>query len=239
MVTGDGHRKRLREKFLAFGLDKFTDDEIVELLFTLGTPRRDCKQMAREAIRRFGGLARTLEAQPEELEKIPGVGPNNVIGVRLIQAIARKYLRERMLRGEFINSFNDVLDYFAHTLRGEKTEAIHLLFLNAQNVIVGEERLASGSSASVALTPRMALEKAVAHGAVNVVMAHNHPGGAPDPSEQDIRLTRRLYVALRHADIWLREHLIIAPDHYYSFMREGMIEKFEQEFQKLSGKLWR
>ncbi len=236
---GAGHRRRLREKFLEFGLDKFTDDEIVELLLTLATPRKDCKQAARDALNQFGGLSGVLEASIDDLQKINGIGPSNAFGVRLIQSIARKFLRERIIREDYLNSFSDALDYFMHTMRGERNECFHILYLNSQNAILHEERLTTGTASSVALHPRQVIEKALAHAAVSIVIAHNHPGGDPTPSKQDINLTRQLYVAGRFSDLWLRDHLIIATNDYFSFANDGLIKQFENEFDKLSKKMWK
>lgn len=234
---GAGHRKRLRDKFLEHGLDKFTDDEIVELLFTLTTPRRDCKQMARAALARFGSLAKTLEAVPEELTAIDGVGPTNVFGLRLVHAIARKYLRDKIIREDYIGSFDAVLDYFTHALRDSKSEAFHVLFLNSQNAILGEERVATGSPHHVMLSPRQVMEKALGYGATTVVLAHNHPGGSSRPSPEDLALTREMVYTARLLDLWVREHLIIARQGHYSFWQEGLIEKFEADFERFHDRL--
>ncbi|VAX14885.1 UPF0758 family protein, partial [hydrothermal vent metagenome] len=147
----EGHRKRLREKFLAFGLEKFTDDEIIELLLTLGTPRKDCKQTARRAIKEFGGLAEVLEAPAEKLQNVEGIGPSNIFGIRLIHSIARKFLRDKMIREQYMDSFNEALDYFTHAMRDQKSESFHVLFLSSQNAILGEEKLSVGSPSHVAL----------------------------------------------------------------------------------------
>ena len=79
-----GHRQRLREKFLKNGLDGFLDYEIIELLLTLGTPRKDCKQSAKDTLKKFGSLKAVLEAEPTELKEIKGIGDNNVFGLSLI-----------------------------------------------------------------------------------------------------------------------------------------------------------
>ncbi len=235
----EGHRARLREKFLEFGLEKLTDDEIVELLLTLATPRKDCKLIAREALKRFGSLAGVLEASADELQKVSGIGPTNAFGVRLIHSIARKFLREKIIREDFINSFSDVLDYFTHALRGQKHESFHILFLNSQNAILHEERLSTGSPTHVAFYPRQVIEKALSHAATNIVLAHNHPGGEAEPSKHDINLTRQLYIAARFTDLWVREHLIISSGGYYSFLNKGLMDKFEQEYEKLNKKIWK
>src|SRR3989344_7276220 len=108
---GTGHRKRLRNRFLQAGLDGFLDYEIVELLLTLGTPRKDCKQMAKTAIKEFGGLRGVLDASLEELQKIKGIGPSNVFGVKLFQAIAERYSREKILKLVKLDSPKAVADY--------------------------------------------------------------------------------------------------------------------------------
>ena len=92
-----GHRWRLREKFLKGGLRGFLDYEIVELLLTLGTPRRDCKQQALDALQRFKVLRRVLEADEEELQEIKGIGPHNVFGIKLVQEVSRLFLKEKMM----------------------------------------------------------------------------------------------------------------------------------------------
>lgn len=233
----EGHRRRLREKFLEHGLDKFTDDEIIELLLTLATPRRDCKQTARRALAEFGSFAAVLEAPLEELGKVEGIGPSNAFGIRLIHSIARKFLRDKILRENYVNSFEEVLDYFTHALRDQRHESFHVLFLNSQNAILSEERLSIGSPTHVALTPRELMEKALKHAATTLVLAHNHPGGSARPSEQDISLTREMVFAAGFLDLSVREHLIISSGGHFSFMKEGLIKKFEEEFARFHKKL--
>lgn len=82
---GEGHRKRLRERFLQAGLDGFLDYEVIELLLTLGTPRKDCKQQAKEALKKFGNLQGVFEASTQELQQIKGIGPENIFGIKLFQ----------------------------------------------------------------------------------------------------------------------------------------------------------
>lgn len=232
-----GHRKRLRDKFLTHGLDKFTDDEIVELLLTLATPRKDCKQPARETLKHFGSLAAVLDASVDELTRINGVGPTNAFGVRLVHAIARKFLRDKLIQENYIDSFDAVLDYFTHALRDQKKESFHVLFLNSQNSILHEERLSVGSPHHVILSPRQVMEKALFHSATTLVLAHNHPGGEATPSEEDMALTKELVFTARLLDLWVREHIIIASKGYYSFWQEGLIQKYESEFNVFHDRL--
>ena len=92
-----GHRKRLREKFIKSGLAGFHDYEIIELLLSLGTPRKDCKPQAKEAIKKFSSLRGVLEASPEELQQIDGIGPHSAFGIKLVQEVAREFLKEKII----------------------------------------------------------------------------------------------------------------------------------------------
>ncbi len=93
----EGHRKRLRERFIKSGLAGFHDYEIIELLLTLGSPRKDCKQQAKEAIKQFKTLRGVLEAPSEELQQIKGIGPHSALGIKLVQEVAREFLKEKII----------------------------------------------------------------------------------------------------------------------------------------------
>ena len=108
----EGHRKRLREKFIRSGISGFYDYEIVELLLTLGTPRKDCKQQAKAAIRKFKTLRGVLEASMEELQEVKGIGPHNNFGIKLFQEISERYLKEKIIGEKIIlKSAKAVFDY--------------------------------------------------------------------------------------------------------------------------------
>ncbi|MDH5638775.1 MAG: DNA repair protein RadC, partial [Nitrospinota bacterium] len=233
------HRGRLREKFLQHGLEKLTDDEIVELLLTLATPRRDCKQIARDALDSFGGLAPVLEASVDDLQKIEGIGATNAMGITMVHQIARKFLRERIIKGNYLSSFDEALEYFTHAMKSSGRETLHVLYLSSQNAILGEERFSTGSPGSVTAHPRQVIENAFKFSAASVVMAHNHPGGDVAPSADDVRTTRNLYFALRFMDLSLRDHLIITAEAHYSFMKEGLMDSFEKQYETVSKKIWK
>ncbi|UCG13452.1 MAG: DNA repair protein RadC [Deltaproteobacteria bacterium] len=225
-----GHRERLRQKFLKQGLEKLTDEEIVELLLTLATPRRDCKMIAREALRRFGGLAGVLEASLDDLQQVPGIGPKNGLGLKLIHEVARKFLQERLIGREFLSSSREVYEYLLHSLRDLKREVFKVIFLNGRNEVIQVETLFEGSLTSSAVYPREVIRSALGHHAAALVFAHNHPSGDPTPSNQDFTITRDLFLAARIMGIHVLDHLIIGRNRYYSFADQGQIRKWETEF---------
>jgi DNA repair protein RadC len=225
-----GHRERLRHKFLSHGLSKLTDEESIELLLTLGTPRRDCKQIAREALRRFAGLAGVLEAPIVELKQVPGIGPKNALGLKLVHDVARRFLQERLKGREFISSSQEVYEYLLHSLRDLKKEVFKVIFLNGRNEVIQVETLFEGSLTSSAVYPREVIKSALDHHAAALVFAHNHPSGDPAPSAQDFTITRDLFLAGKIMSIQVLDHLIIGRNRYYSFADHGNIKKWETEF---------
>ena len=106
-----GHRKRLREKFIKSGLAGFHDYEIIELLLSLGTPRKDCKQPAKEVIKKFKSLRGALEAPLEELQQIDGIGPHSAFGIKLVPEVAKEFLKEKILDKPIYKSAQEVFDY--------------------------------------------------------------------------------------------------------------------------------
>ena len=233
---GAGHRQRLREKFLSRGIDAFNEAEVVELLLTLGTPRKDCKEMARALIARFGSLSKTLEASQAELEQVHGIGPANSFALHLVHGVARRYLKERLIGKEYLRSTREVADYLIHAMRDLGRETFVAIFLDASFGILGSETIAEGSIAAATVYPRELIRRAFDHHAAALVVAHNHPSGNLNPSAEDQALTRRLFVAMALVDIQLLDHVIVGGSgQTYSFADHGLMAEIRQECQPLLG----
>jgi DNA repair protein RadC len=229
-ATREGHRKRLRERFLKSGISGFLDYEVVELLLSLGTPRRDCKQAAKEAIKKFQTLRGVLEASPEELQQIKGIGAHSAFGIKLIQEVASEFLKAKMLEKPFYHSSREVFDYLYFAMRGLKKEVFKVLYLTSQNQIIDTVDLSEGTVNSSSVSPREVIEGALRYNAAALIFAHNHPSGATDPSTADMSITRELVYAGRIMHIKILDHIIIGDNRFYSFAGEGLIEKYETEF---------
>ena len=202
---GDGHRKRLREKFLNSGLLGFHDYEVIELLLTLGTPRKDCKNAAKSALKRFKTLQGVLEASVKELCQVDGIGPKNLFGVKLIKEVADRYLEKRLI---------------------EK-----VIYLDAKNKVIETETLFKGTLTASSVYPREVVAAAMNHHSAALIFAHNHPSGDPKPSKADISLTRQLLFACRMMGIIVHEHLVIGDNRYFSFADQGYIARMNREFE--------
>jgi DNA repair protein RadC len=232
-----GHRKRLREKFLKSGLAAFHDYEIVELLLSLGTPRKDCKAPAKEALRKFQTLRGVLEASPEELQQIKGIGPHSVFGIRLVQEVGREFLKARIIDKPFFTSTQEIFDYLYHSMRGLKKEVFKVIYLNSRNQVMETVDLSEGTVNSSVVPPREVIEGAIKSHAVSLVFVHNHPSGSPEPGQADKDLTRELVYAGKIMQLKVLDHIVIGDNKYFSFAAQGLIEEYEMDYlnMKLRG----
>lgn len=206
---GEGHRKRLRDRFLQSGLDGFLDYEIVELLLTLGTPRRDCKQMAKDAIKKFKGLKGVLDAQIEELQHIDGIGPSNAFGLKLSQAVSEQYAKEKLSDLTRLDSQQLVFNFLREKIGKKNKEHFVLLCLDARNNLIVDDVSVGVLNASL-VHPREVFRKAISVGAAKVIVAHNHPSGDPSPSADDIVTAKRLKEAGEIVGISVIDQVVIS-----------------------------
>lgn len=229
---GEGHRHRLREKFIEGGLERFSDEEVVEFLLTLGTPRKDVKLQAREALKRFDNLSGVLSAPINKLTAIKGIGTKNALYLNLVHQVAGRYLKDRVRGKTFFGSSKAVFDYLFHSMRDLKREVFKVLFLNRKNELILDQDVFLGSLTGSAVYPREIMSLALEYKAAAMVFVHNHPSGDPAPSAEDRRLTRDLVWASRLLMIQILDHVIIGNNTYYSFADEGFIKGYLREFEK-------
>lgn len=228
--TTSGHRRRLRERFLKSGLSGFADYEIVELLLSLGTPRRDVKAQAKEAIKRFKTLRGVLSASPEELQQINGIGLHSVFGILLVQAVSREFLKEKILDQHVYQSAQEIFEYLYHSMRDLKKEVFKVIYLTSRNQIIDTVDLFEGTIGQASVSPRQVMESALEKNAASLIFVHNHPSGDSAPSKNDNELTRDLVYAGGILGLKVLDHIIIGNDKYYSYAGEGLIVQYELDY---------
>lgn len=230
---GDGHRQRLRDRFLSSDLEGFHDYEVIELLLTLTTPRKDCKDAAKAALKKFKTLQGVLEASPRELGDVEGIGPKNLFGIKLIKAVADRYLAKRLLNKDPIQNSKELFDYLYHSIRDKDRECFIAIYLDAKNKVISTKTLFQGTLTASSVYPREVVRSALDHQAAALIFAHNHPSGEPNPSSEDISLTRQLVFACRVMGITVHEHLVIGDNRYFSFADQGYITRMNQDYDAL------
>jgi DNA repair protein RadC len=222
---GVGHRKRLRERFLQSGLDGFLDYEVIELLLTLATPRRDCKQQAKDLIKKFKNLVSVLDAKSEDLQQVKGIGPSNILGIKLFQSISERYSKENLEVKTLLNSPKEIFEFLKEKIGKEKKECFVSLYFDTKNNLIVDEISVGILNASL-IHPREVFNKAILNNASHIVIAHNHPSGDPIPSQDDITTTRRLIEAGKIIGISIVDHIIVSRDDYFSFKNGGLMNEF-------------
>ena len=233
-----GAGQRLRDKFLELGIEAFTDSEVIEVLLSFGTPRSDCKEASRAALARFGSLPAVLDAAPQELQQIKGMGGKNIFALRFIQGVARRYLKQRIVGRQYLRSAREVADFLIHSMRGLKHEVLTVVFLDAAHAVITSEVVAEGTVNVNTIYPRELVKEALRLNASALVIAHNHPSGALKPSEQDKALTRNLYLLGSFLHISLLDHLIVGEgDTVFSFAEAGLMSGIRAQCGRLLGSL--
>ena len=232
---GSGHRGRLRDRFLDKGLSGFTDAEILELLLSFGTPRRDCKEQSKALLKKFGSFSKVLEAPIKALMEVKGVGPKNSFALHFVHAVASHYLKERIVGKHYIQNSKEVAQYLVHSMKGLKKEVFSVLYLDSSHAVIDCEILAEGTVNVNTIYPREVIARALSFHAAALVISHNHPSGSLEPSDQDIRLTKTLMLICHYMHIRLLDHIIVG-DGYYSFADRGDMALLKKECLSVTGK---
>ncbi len=229
----EGHRGRLRQKYLEGGLQQLTEAEILELLLTFGTPRRDCKLTARAMLARFGTLRDVFEAEAELLAQVEGAGPNNILAVKLINDIAGLFLERRLVERTMLLGSEQIMTYLRHSMENLPREVFKVIFLDNGNAVISIDEMSEGTVTAAHLHPRTFVEKAIKYNSTYMVLVHNHPSGRVVPSEDDQRLTRKLVHVAYMSEMLVLEHLIIGRGgEFFSFRDNGLISIYESEIRE-------
>ena len=202
MSVHNGHRERMRQEFLSGGLAHFSEPRVLELLLFYSRPRGDVNPLAHQLLETFGSLAGVLDASPTDLAQVPGMGENTVALLKLIPAIAARYLASRTNADVIISDSASLRMLFVPYFFGARNE---LSF-------VGVKQLSEGTPTANEINLRKITTIALSLNATAVVLAHNHPSGVATPSQEDIFLTHYVQQSLQPLGITLYDHVILTDD---------------------------
>lgn len=218
----DGHRKRLKERFIKSGLDDFEPHNVLELVLFYSIPRKDTNPLAHRLIDHFGSLSAVFDAKPEDLMKVEGVSENTAALLSMIPQVARRYLEDKVDPANSVTGLDDVGRYLLPKFVGRTVETIILAALDNKNRIISCNIVAEGENTRVSISKRKVMEEAMRVGAVKVILAHNHPRGFAVPSQEDIYLTEEMYALLDSVGIELVDHMVFAEDDFVSMAASGI-----------------
>lgn len=222
MSIHEGHRQRLKERFLEQGMDSFTQIQALELLLFYCIPRQDTNELAHLLLERFGSFSQVLDADIEDLCDVKGVGPNTALFLKLMPAVTRYYQVDRaQLEGGPLLTIEACGDYLMPHFLGRTNETVFLLCLDAKGKVLCCRMVGEGGINSAGVPIRRIVELSLSVKATSVVLAHNHPSGIALPSPEDVSTTQRVATALQAVDVILADHLVVADDEFISMVQSG------------------
>jgi len=225
----EGHRKKLKKRFLTEGLDHFEDHNILELILFFAIPRRDTNEVAHALLSKFGSLSRVFEAGIEDLCRVDGIGENAAHLIKTYPAVAKRYYADRFQPSKQLREYaltgQELVLHFA----GLETEQAYALFYDNSLGFCGDGIIHEGSLNSVAFYLRRLCDEAVRNNASYLILAHNHPHGLPIASAEDLSTTKVVRSFLAQMDITLIDHFIVGENRFSSIQRE-VYEHYYQNF---------
>jgi len=212
-----GHRLRLKERFVSGGPEALPDYELLELVLFSAIPRRDTKPVAKQLLERFGSFAEVVNAPPERLKEVKGIGDAAVIQLKLVRAAALRIMQGVIMRRPVLGSWAAVLDYCRAAMGFEASEQFRILFLDRRNCLIADEVQQRGTVDHTPVYVREVVKRALELSASAIILVHNHPSGDPTPSRADIDMTRQIVDAAKPLGVAVHDHIVVGRQGHASF----------------------
>lgn len=213
----------LERRFLLRDPDGLTDAELLELLLRFSSSR--AKELAHTLLDRFGCTAAILEATAQDLAVAADLGADDILLLRLVPELHRRYFLSRKHPEVRLRSSIDIGNYLQPFFHGARDEMVYLLCLDAAGKVLRCSKISHGSVDYADVPMRRLVEEALHANASAVVLAHNHPAGIATPSKEDVELTLRLREALEVMGIQLCDHILVADDDFVSLRDSGYLRR--------------
>lgn len=221
----EGHRERLKQRFLREGLDGFEPHNILELALFFVIPRRDTNRIAHELIKTFGSLSAVLDAPAHELINVSGIGENAALFLKLFPSLFRMYEQDKKRKRECIDNTEEAGRRILSQFVGRTNETVYAVYMDNKREVLYSGVLFEGNVNSAQISTRKLAETAMRFNASSVILAHNHPGGIALPSREDIGTTHKIASVLQGIGIELIDHLIVADDDFVSMADSGFFSE--------------
>ncbi|MBR5439252.1 MAG: hypothetical protein IKV61_03440 [Clostridia bacterium] len=229
----EGHRKRLREKFMA-GKQSFKDHDLLELLLGYSIARKDTNELAHTLINRFSSLSGVLNADPELLSTVDGVGEKTACFLSLVGYVSRVSVEKKMDKKALLN-IADAKEQIVGLFDGYDHEVFYMIFLNTKNKVTGYSKIDSNKKDSVSLDFNELTKGLITSKPSAVIIAHNHFTNFPYPSKEDDEATKKIYTLLMLHNVSFYDHIIVGKKEVYSYFYDNKLQSIKEEINnKLS-----
>jgi len=213
---------RPREKLLRNGAASLSDSELIAILIGSGVGEKNALDLAREVLRKFEDLSGLEAASIGELRKVKGIGEVKAINIKAGLELGRRFASSgRDAVSNPVRTSEDVAKLYITQMKNLRKEMFRIALLNAKNRIIKTVTISEGGLSTAVVEPREVFNPAIRESAAGVILMHNHPSGDPEPSDDDINLTRRMTEAGKLMNIKVLDHLIFGDGRYYSFSDNG------------------
>jgi DNA repair protein RadC len=214
-------QNRPRERFLKYGPEVLSDAELFAILLRTGSKGENVIDMSNRLIAEYG-LDKLFECSLKELQAIKGIGPSKAMEILTIAEI-QKRINQAKTPVKKITCAKDVFDYFNERLKDEKQENFYILMLSTNNNIIGEQLISKGILDASIIHPREVFKPAIKNSVSKIILVHNHPSGNPQPSQEDLDITKRLISAGKMVDINVLDHVVVAGGEWWSWLEDKRI----------------
>lgn len=233
----EGHRQRLKNKFLENGFQGFEPHNILELLLFYSIPRKDTNEIAHNLLNHFGSLKNVFNASFNDLIQVEGIKENSATLIKMVPLIAKEYVNSSLSKNAIFDTANSIGEYFINKYMGERHEIVYIMLLSNKFELLAVEKIHEGSVSSAHVSTRKILESVLRYNASMVVLAHNHPEGTVCPSMADIGTTGAMMTALEACEVKLLEHFIIAGNEFCPIIHntEGLRKRANRSESLLKG----
>lgn len=214
---------RPREKLLRQGPSHLTDAELLAIFLRTGCAGISAVDLARDLLRRFGGLRALLETNRDEFCRAHGLGPAKFAQLQAVLEMAKRHLAEQLTREHVFTSVENVRQFLTAQLRHKPHEVFAALFLDNQHRLLNYQEIFHGTIDGASVYPREVVKKVLQINAAAVIFAHNHPSGVAEPSQADRHITTQLRDALSLVDVRVLDHFVVGDGEITSFAERGWI----------------
>jgi DNA repair protein RadC len=218
-----GHRERLRQRFRTGGPDAMPDYELLEMILFRVQPRGDTKPLAKALMSKFKTFNEVINAAPERLMEVPGIGQRAVDELKVVRAAALRMMKSQILGRPMLATWNAVLDYCKASQGWDDVERFRIIFLDKRNQLIADEVQQTGTVDHTPVYVREVVKRALELSATALVLVHNHPSGDPSPSRADIDMTRMIVDAARPLGITIHDHIIVGRQGHKSLKSERLM----------------
>lgn len=215
--------ERPRERLIKFGPEALSAQELLALIIGRGIPKKSVMNIAQELLARFGNIKAISQASIEALSEIKGVGLAKAAQIKACFELGKRQDLEPELKNYDIKNPQSIVKAIRSSIKDKAKEHFKLILLDNRNKIIGISTISIGTLNASLVHPREIFKEAIIHNSASVVLAHNHPSGDPEPSEEDMKITERLVESGKILGIEVIDHIIIGKTNFASFKERGLI----------------